>query len=53
MIDLNGNVLLLNKNFLNSLKNCCYSSPIAFRNKMFIGCRDNNLYSVNINRIFK
>ena len=46
--DLNGNLMLNEKNVLNNLKNCCYSSPIVYKNKMFIGCRDNFVYSINL-----
>lgn len=47
ILDLQGNVII--KKDLFSMKNSCYSSPILYKNYIYIGCRDNHLYSIEIN----
>ncbi len=43
-----GQPLLCKNEFFNNLKNSCYSSPIVHQNNLFIGCRDNYMYSINL-----
>ena len=42
IFDLNGKVII--KRELSESKNLYYSSPLAYENRVYFGCRDNNVY---------
>jgi acyl-CoA synthetase len=48
LLNCNGKLLHEKKDVFN-LKNSSFSSPICFKNRIFIGCRDNHIYSYKFN----
>jgi len=47
IVNINNGDVILKKDFFN-MKNSCYSSPVVYKNRLYIGCRDDYLYSFQV-----
>jgi len=51
IVNINNGEIVLKKDVFN-MKNSCFSSPIVYKNSLYIGCRDDYLYSIQIESDF-